>query len=135
MTIQYDFDLPEIQAAATVPASTVSALVTIPIATGPFPLGAGELLQVTHEAMGFDASGNPFYERTDRLVQGGSPPFFPTMTANPPSVSLAPTGYNLSGCGLGINGSGDLIFQWSNNSATDAQDVTVRIRQRRIKSA
>jgi hypothetical protein len=130
MSIKFDFDLPEIQVSATVAASTVGVLVSIPTTTGPFPLTISMLLQLEYEVMGFDAGGTPLYVKSAVLIQGGSPPAPVLMSGNPHSTSALP-GYG-GGGGFVVNGSGDLDFHWSNGSSSLSQDVTIRVKSRII---
>ena len=133
MTVQLDADLPEVQVSSVVPASTTTVLETILTTTGPFPLVSGQILHVSAEVLGIDANGGAIYVRgMEAVILGGSPPTKLTYNSSPPYVlAESDTSNGYSGGGFNINGSGDLELGW-NNVSSEAQSVSVRIKQRLV---
>lgn len=131
MTIAFDFDGPEYYgvqngiAAQGFPWQFVT-LVTVPLATAPFPLQSGRMVEVHVEYAGLDSNGVPLGATANAAIAGGV--VTPTAGGGSANVGGSPVGQPQ----LVLNGSGDLLVQYCNQQSTGnpSHDIAVRVTTR-----
>jgi hypothetical protein len=117
MSIIFDFNLVEIKASATVPASTTVTICTIPLQTAGLPLSSGRACIIEAEQVVFFSGSITDLSRQLSRINGGSPPSITNVTD-----------FSTNGVNFAINASGDLEIHYTTGPA--ARDVAVRVKQR-----
>lgn len=133
MSIDFDFLAPDVQASASaIPPVTVAPLCTVLLATAPFPLQAGRVVEMEIDFVAMESTGDIAFSYLKTIVG-------PATTSGTLALSQLSSEPTLSGPGgtsapsLIINGSGDLEIGWGNVNLSGSgitQDVSVRVRCR-----